>query len=161
MKKNKQNGYALLFVMVIITIISAVTAGLANTALKEAIISSVARDSQSAFYASDTATECALYFHYNYATIVPSLVNSKWSCGKTQAGGTYDLTFSGGVNNYSLVSSSASTTNEPCFNITSTTTSSAGIDTTVITSKGYNICNTSNSRSVERAIKATIQTIPE
>ncbi len=56
------SGFALLFAVLIASIVLALGAEIFNIALKEIILSSAARDSQFAFYASDTGAECALYW---------------------------------------------------------------------------------------------------
>ena len=60
-KIKNQKGYAILFTVVIISAISVITAGLTNAVYKQLILSSLAKDSQSAFYQADTAADCALY----------------------------------------------------------------------------------------------------
>lgn len=164
MKKDTKKGYAILFVMVIISIISAVTAGLANTTLKQSILSSVAKDSQSAFYASDTATECALYAHYNPSIFDTFTDGQAWICGADKNENPYSLIYKNNPSGrgYTLTPPpSLKESIDPCFSIETSTTTVGGYDTTTIYAKGYNFCKKDSSRSVERAIKAVITTIPE
>lgn len=158
-QKNKEKGYALLFVIVIISIISALTAGLANTTLKQTILSSVAKDSQAAFFMSDTATECGFYAYYNFEReIGPLQENATWFCGGQK------LYYSHGEKKYHLspIEKGGEISNDikskPCFEFD---IEKINATKTEIISKGYNFCDESNPRLVERAIKATITIIPE
>lgn len=60
-KQNTQKGFALMFTILIISIIVAIASGVAITLSKNIILSSTARESQKAFYVADTAGECALF----------------------------------------------------------------------------------------------------
>lgn len=59
-QKNKR-GFVLLFAALVSSIILLVSVGIFNSVQKEVILSSYARESQRAFYAADSALECALY----------------------------------------------------------------------------------------------------
>lgn len=64
MKKNtlqKNKGFVILFSMLISSLILLITAGIFNVVQKDVVLSSYARESQRAFYAADSALECALY----------------------------------------------------------------------------------------------------
>lgn len=161
-KKNKnQKGYAILFSIVLISALSIITAGLSNSAYKQLILSSLAKDSQTAFYQADTASDCAFY-----ADLVKSnqadpeffkTAGNIWSCGG------YDLRVEpveGDPNgDYSLLEPEELTlARTPCFNIIVNKETSVDPDgnTIVVTqmkARGYNICNKSNSRTVEREIE--------
>jgi hypothetical protein len=80
--KNKK-GYAILFTVVIVSAISVITAGLTNAAYKQLILSSLAKDSQSAFYQADTAADCALYAdQVEYIKPAPNIfTEGTWTCG--------------------------------------------------------------------------------
>lgn len=59
--KASQGGFVLLYVIVISSIILAMTLSVGNIALKEIKFSTSARDTNDAFFAADTGAECALY----------------------------------------------------------------------------------------------------
>lgn len=62
MKKNKtKKGFALMYAVIIISIVSVIAFGLANITYKQKILSSLATDSQVAFYMADAGMECALF----------------------------------------------------------------------------------------------------
>jgi hypothetical protein len=65
--KNKK-GFALLYAIVMISVISVIAFGLANISFKQKLLSSLATDSQIAFYASDAGMECALYNNQSIAS---------------------------------------------------------------------------------------------
>lgn len=151
-RKNKDGGYAILFAVVIVGIISMITIGLSNAAYKQLILSSVVRDSTTAFYQADIGSECALYVDTNYQDKMSELEPGqpeflcagkpmKFSPSETVLG-KYEL---------KLDNDNAST---QCFRITiNKTIAPDGSNTTEISSRGYNICKKSNSRTVERGIR--------
>lgn len=148
-KIKKQKGYAILFTVIIIGAISALTAGLSNTIFKQLILSSLVKSSQSAFYQADTAGDCALYADLvNPSSIVTA--GGSWTCG----GSSLLVTpmANGGYTIYPTSGTSA----EPCFRIDVTKTTQGvvpdDIILTEIIARGYNICDISNSRVVEREI---------
>src|SRR3989344_4229619 len=61
-----RRGFTLLFAMIISSIVLSIGLGIFNIALKELVLSSAARESQFAFFAADTGTECALYWDIRY-----------------------------------------------------------------------------------------------
>lgn len=146
--KNMENGYAILFTIVVVSIISIISMGLASSALKQMILSGVARDSTTAFYEADLGSECALYAENAYNMVPPT---NPWVC----AG--YSLSFAqstdaGGKTTYTL---NPGGTNDKCFRITATKEVVGDTITTKIQTRGYNICDMGDSRTVERAIEIT------
>lgn len=59
-RKNNQ-GFVILFAVLVSSIILLISVGMYNVISKEVVLSSAARESQRAFYAADSALECALY----------------------------------------------------------------------------------------------------
>jgi hypothetical protein len=158
-----QDGYAILFAVIMIGIILALSVGLSDIAYKQLVISSVASDSQLAFYQSDTATECALYqdFVNNAfpASTPPSPVPpAQVSCGVDSTGNNYALNMSyapspDGTSEVYTLAPLDPTSLAPCFIITTTRNTTSGA--TKIAAQGYNICNKTNARTVEREIDAS------
>ena len=62
-KKNKENqkGFTLLLAALVASITLSLGAAIYSITLKQITLSSIGRDSQFAFYAADTLSECALY----------------------------------------------------------------------------------------------------
>jgi|ERR1035437_5511178 hypothetical protein len=155
-KNKNQKGYAILFTIVIVSAVSVITAGLTNAAYKQLVLSSLAKDSQSAFYQADTASDCALYADRVQTKNTPTLFTSggDWTCGTTSA--TANLTVTPGVNGSFTIDpkGTLATDSTPCFRIDVTKDVSAPpIIHTTIKAKGYNICNKTNLRTVEREIQ--------
>jgi hypothetical protein len=74
-KRRHERGFTLLLAALVSSIVLALGTSIFEIAQKELTLSSIGRDSQFAFYAADTAAECALYwdFRYNYfASTTPS-----------------------------------------------------------------------------------------
>jgi hypothetical protein len=152
-KIKSQKGYAILFTIVIVSAISIITAGLTNTAYKQLILSSLAKDSQAAFYQSDTATDCALYADRILGNAIPPNIitsgSSSWPCGGS------DLIVTPQGNGGYKIRPSDEDSIDPCFRIdvTKDNTSEPNVIKTKISARGYNICNINNPRTVEREIE--------
>lgn len=74
-ERASERGFTLLIAALVASIVLALGASIFALAQKEVTLSSIGRDSQFAFYAADTAAECALYwdFRFNYfATATPA-----------------------------------------------------------------------------------------
>jgi type II secretory pathway pseudopilin PulG len=61
-KQQKNNGFTLLFAVLVSTLILAVGASIISIALKQLTLSGSARDSHFAFYAANSGVECAFYW---------------------------------------------------------------------------------------------------
>ena len=166
LKKKNQKGYAILFTIVIVSAVSVITAGLSNTAYKQVVLSSLANDSQTAFYQSDTASDCALYADRVEAlkTLPDGVTRSNaitnggsWSCGGVDLDVVVNSDGKGGYSIYpkpTVVDNSG-----PCFRIDVSKdkiTYPLFIETTII-AKGYNFCDKTNPRTVEREIEIKYQ----
>ena len=60
-KQNNEEGVALLFAILMTTMLLLVTIGITNVGFRELLFSVEARDSDKAFMAADTGIECAMY----------------------------------------------------------------------------------------------------
>lgn len=69
--KNKQRGVALLFVVLVTSVLFLVAIGIANITYKELAFSIQARDSDVAFFAADTGIECGMYLNKNESAAFP------------------------------------------------------------------------------------------
>lgn len=148
---NMKGGYAILFAVVIVSVISIIALGLSNTTYKQLVLSSLANDSQISFFQSDTSTECALYAD-NVVDMSANLP-SAWSCGKDISGKDMSFVVSGIPEDYSTTSD-LSGQGIPCFDFQVV----KGGDTTFTTTiyaRGYNSCNKISPKTVEREIKVT------
>lgn len=150
MKNKNQKGYAILFTIVIVSAVSVITAGLTNAVYKQLVLSSLAKDSQSAFYQADTAGDCALYadrVEIKEDLTFSTTTNYPWSCGNS------NLLVNPIPGGYTISPIDESSP-YPCFRIDVTKDNSTPpIMKTTIKAKGYNFCDKANPRTVEREIK--------
>jgi hypothetical protein len=155
--KKNQKGYAILFTLVIVSAVSVITAGLTNTIYKQMILSSLTKDSQAAFYQADTASDCALYadmIEYKKSlSKEPSIFdNTTWSCGGLIL--TIVPVNGGILNGYDLnPPDEDESSSDPCFRISVNREQVGTKIKSTVTAKGYNICDKTNLRTVERAIE--------
>ena len=154
--RKNENGYAILFTVIIVSAISVITAGISNAIYKQIVLSSLARDSQTAFYQADTASDCALLFDLEVRETNQDFSDGKsftWECG----GFVMDIT--PGATSYTIMpNSSQSNTNSPCYRIeTEKNNTDPENPITTILANGYNICNKNNIRTVERQIRIVYQ----
>lgn len=193
----KNRGFTILFAVLVSSLVLALGIGIANITLKEIILSGTGRDSQFAFYAADTGTECALYWDFKgtdvfatssgsvdgySATGQPALncvgndiaktsitgiggsgnSTNAWKFmdssvaapGSTYATTTFQINFAEGtcaivqVGKYDTKDGSGLAcgggTGRACDGVS---------DVTVIDSRGYNTCDTTNNRRLERGLR--------
>lgn len=146
--KNAFNaGFAILYAVLISSILLAIGLAIFNITIKELLFSSLGRESQFAFYSADTGVECALYWDFvgnAFATSSFSNIECANTTISNMGGNGYDVP-------------SVFTLNfapEPYCAVVSVTKTESPSQTK-IESRGYNTCDVNNSRRVERAIKVT------
>ena len=150
---HTQEGYAILFTVVVVSVISLMAIGLSNASYKQLVLSSLAKDSHLAFYQSDTAAECALYADNKLDMSIPP---GPWSCGvDAKAGNDYildvqppDVSDPNTTLYYLKPDPMILTSNEPCFSI-QITKDNVNF-TSNIKARGYNVCDINNPRVLER-----------
>jgi len=172
-KPNYKKGMTL-FIAISVTIVSMLfTAAIANLTLKELILTQTGRDSQIAFYAANTGTECALYHDtevgngFNPPDPEGSFTVEDVFCVDNDKMGIQMIrdpdpdkyiwrgkTFPDP--NFYL--NGENEENGPCFTLEIVKTATIEGEEitkieTEIESRGYNTCNTGDSRRVERALR--------
>ena len=147
--QKNTNGFALLYAVIIVSLILSITAGISNIVFKQSMLAGLAFDSQVAFYQADSAVECGMYQLLNAdAGYDPSL---PINCGDTiyvldpADSDTTKWTFATYIANDTLAST-------PCASIIIDKTDPTK---TVIQGHGFNICNTANPRHIERVLQVT------
>lgn len=83
-QESSERGFTVLLAALVASLVLTIGISIFNVAQKQVILSSLGRNSQYAFYAADTAAECALYWDIRYAyfaTTTPSGVTP--SCNGT------------------------------------------------------------------------------
>ncbi|PJA36823.1 MAG: hypothetical protein CO183_01615 [Candidatus Zambryskibacteria bacterium CG_4_9_14_3_um_filter_42_9] len=149
--KNNNKGFTLFIAIIVMGTLLLIAAGITSLAVKQSFISSSARESQNAFYAADTGVECTLYWDVQNPTGISSFSTSTGStifCNKdsNNPGNTWVV---GG--SYTSVMNRIDFKPDPFCAIVTVT---KGLDgSTKIESRGYNTCDPSNPRRVERAIR--------
>lgn len=152
LQKNK--GYTALFAVLVSSLILSVGIGIINITLKEIALSASGRESQFAFYAADSATECAQYWDNKEAFVIPTTtpIIPTINC------------FGGGVSNVAIEDDRTEEYATTTFSFTMPGTTFCGDvevgkylnDTTgpktVIVAYGRNICGAASSRQVERGL---------
>ena len=92
-KIPSHRGFVILFAMMIASIILIVSATMYNISKKAIIVSSFARESQRAFYAANSALECALFHdvsdYLTSGTIFPVDASSGYNATLNCAGNTF------------------------------------------------------------------------
>jgi hypothetical protein len=165
-KNNKQNGYTLLFAVLVSSLVLSVGISILTIGKKEFLLSTAARESVHAFYAADTGLSCAVYWdsQSKFSTSTPNL--DPIPCGGSysnrlfmtgpEAGGEYKTFFH--IKNGD---------NGSCARVTVfqkyDDSSGTNIPVTTIESRGYNMgwnsvdstCTIKSVKRVERAIRYT------
>ncbi len=138
---TNEKGFVMLFTVLIVSIILSLAIGIANIGYKQSLLSSIGKDSQIAFYAADAGMECALL--YMAGTGFPP---GPITCGDVQL----DLQPVLPTTNMAYMPRpTGSTLTQPCFYI-------YPVSNSLIRVSGYNICDPTNPRRVERALEVQL-----
>lgn len=138
-KPQQHEGFVILFVVLIASIILLIGAGIFTISFKQNILSSTAKESQFAFTAADTAIECALY-HDRLGQI--SITAGGIECANQSI--SVPLTNAGFVFDISLAELYGGGNNLPCARVTINKNYVENtMSYTQIIARGYNICDQS------------------
>lgn len=162
MKINKQKGIAMLYTIIIISVVITVTLGAMSFVIKEKTLSSVAKNSLDARASADVGLECMLYLDKAPSKFLdpnlPAYMGTFTQlCGRDASGNSisYDvIALSGSPSGYVYYLGTTSGVTGPCFEAYLYRDISVTPNTTKIEIQGYNICDTTNPRSVQRGIIA-------
>lgn len=153
-KQNNKRGFALFIAVITAGILLLIAVAISDLSYKEQIITISAKESKEAFYAADTGLECALYWDVIHGNFVEGgdgneitcsgeteVISSQMGVGKDGSVGPIEFGGAGG--------------SDYCFTITveKAYNPTDGVTDTCITSFGYNNCNTSDPRRLERALE--------
>jgi Tfp pilus assembly protein PilX len=153
----KNKGFTLFVAMIVMGTLLLIATGIVSLAIRQALTSASGRESQYAFYAADTGIECALFW---------DVQNPLGSSFSTSTGSTIYCNDPSSSNPLNVGGSSVSTFSfnldpDPyCVTVTINKrydpfpTDPTSVLKTTIESKGYNTCDSSNPRRVERAVRA-------
>lgn len=148
-------GFTLLIAVVLTSVILSVGLALLDVAYKQVTLSSTARYSQYAFYAADSALECALYWDqqlnaFNYGA---PLSSGSLSCGGRAITGYTSVTAGSGADRRRDTTFSvacAAGGNDAQVRILKEESGE-----TSLYAYGYSSCSASDPRRIERGLRAT------
>jgi hypothetical protein len=163
MKKDK--GFTLLIAIITTSMLLIVSYVVVNVALKQLALSYAGEESQYAFYAADSGTECAIFWDLHpssqgLAYFGTSTANSEISCNGVNIS-TGSQTVPTIPSQSSLVGGGGNSNRTSIFTISYTkgcaiVRVTKNLDnTTTIDSRGYNTCSTSALRRFERGVTLT------
>lgn len=146
-KLQRSRGFAVLFTVLISSVVLAIAIGISSISYQEVALSSLAREGATSFYAADTGAECALYWDIDqdiYNT------GAQGACGLHEDQVIFDAPFYIQLNNNNHCAKVTIFKDDPTL--------------TKIESLGYNVscdvvqANLGGPRMVERALRVTYGT---
>jgi len=145
---HTHRGFTLLIAVVLASVALAVGTSLLNIAYKQVILASSARQSQVAFYNADAALECALYFDQQQNLFAYAASSGNVSCNAQSAAVTFNNTGTPRTRTFTIPCSGSGTAGSVTIYkwITGSTT---------IFANGFNTCDSTNERRIERGLKVT------
>ncbi len=148
-QSSTTNGFAMLFTVLVMSLILTIAVGISNTTFKQTILSSLAKDSQAAFYQADSAMECALYYDITkgyFPKDVPfDQVPLTLPCGTQTM--TFDVANS--TPNYLFYTQVVTDPTKGCYGMLFNKTSALF---SAVQAKGYSVCQ-DTPRKVERVLE--------
>lgn len=165
---KKEKGFAILFAILLATLVLSIGMSILNISIKELIISGFSNESAQATYAAQTAVECALYWEKKGMILGPlsqkDFINM--SCGRliaptnqtnrTTANPVYDRNnATTGAKAFFWFYLSDAAEAGPCARVEVEDTYNLGLGfvTQSIRTRGYNICDETSGRRVEKSFE--------
>ncbi len=158
--QSRKSGFAMLYTIILITIISTLSFGAASLSFKQRQLSRLAIDSGNALYLADSGLECALAYYYEGFNLNSYVLPPTIECLSpflNQSGDPEILPLdSFGSNLYEFPP--FYDMSNPCYEIeVDIDTSVTPNITTGIRSRGYNICDPNDTRRVERTLSVVFE----
>jgi hypothetical protein len=166
-KKNLKSGFSIFIAIIVTSVLLIISFSIANIATKQTQFSNINKESQYASFAADAGIECALYWDtkFNYfSTSTAGTISCNGSSNITTGSqspisGTTTVSRVGGGTDANPMSvfgfslNSASNPTNACV-IVAVYKYYSGVNLmTHVYAYGYNNCNTSDPRRVERGIE--------
>ena len=150
-KRERCRGFVLLFAVTLAAILLSIALGVVNIVLKEIKFGTSAKDTNDAFFAADTGSECALVNDkYTSNVFVNSPSQTQIACN----GNNIPVTKSLGLSFWSFIIPILNDNGQGCAIVTIDKTDPSKI---TIISKGYNLgsptCDSNSANLVERQIE--------
>lgn len=157
---NNKKGIALYIAVTITAALILVSFAIVNLVLKQIGISSLARDSQAAFYSADSGIECALFWDLKNPTVAGRSAFATTTFSNMQQISCNGITITptpGSLVNGAGTSTFTFTLNpdQYCSVVSVGKSYSSGAVKTRVESRGYNSCSSSNQRRIERGVLVT------
>lgn len=148
--QKKRKGFAMLFTVLVITLILSIAISISNLTFKQTILSSLAKDSQISFYEADTAVECGLYYDTS-ANLFPLGTDTSSAPGGIECGDDKFLFLpTESYTDYLVYAQQVLDSSKPCASIVFDKATTPGFS--LVSGRGYNIC-TPSPRQVERLLE--------
>ncbi|MES2225087.1 MAG: hypothetical protein V4478_03830 [Patescibacteria group bacterium] len=145
---TQRKGFAMLFTVLVISIILSIGLGIANTTFKQTVLSNLAKDSQLAFYQADSGVECGLYYDLTAGQLPRgtdiSQAQQTLLCGDTTL--VFQPTQS--HTDYFVYNQDAPSPSSPCYSITFDKTDELK---NIVSARGFSTC-ASTAQQVERGL---------
>jgi Tfp pilus assembly protein PilX len=151
-KLQPQQGFTLFIALVITATLLLISTGIVALAVRESFLTTASQDSQYAFYAADTGIECAIYWDVKNTSGFSAFATSTGSsifCNKDSNNPSNQFTVGGSSE------SSFTMTFLPQPYCATVTVTKPNDGSTKIESLGFNSCDATNPRRVERAVRVT------
>lgn len=148
--RGRARGFTLLFAVLVGSLLFSLGVAIANLTLKELAFSGAGKESETAFFASDSGTECALYWDLRVGNTFPNSNSAPRRSSIVCNGLALSLTVTG------QTSSAATTTFRESFSpsCADVIVGKTRAGSTVIESRGRNDCGVGdNPARVERALR--------
>ncbi len=152
MTHSPQRGFTLLIAVVLTSVLLSVGFALLDIAYKQTVLSSTARSSQGAFYAADSAMECALYWDQQHNAFSAASALGSIRCSGFDIAVTVDSPAGIRTSSFSIPCPGSGT--QAVVEVQKGGVCS-GSATSCLYARGYNNCNAADPRRVERALKVT------
>lgn len=154
--RTAQRGFTLLMAVILASVLLTVGLALADIAYKQVVLASSGRQSQFAFYAADSATECALYWDQKFNAFAHGKPVRQINCDGAAITPTITGTGDTKVTTFSLACVEGTTATVVVYKTDPNLpneTCGGGDSKTCIYADGYNTCDTGDPRRIERSLK--------
>lgn len=157
--KNKK-AFTVLFAVIVSSLILALGLGIVAITMKEVKLSGTGRDSQLAFYAADSGSECAMYndlVKTYFATSSSSAKDPTIKCNNVDITATTtsstEASASSTFRMYMEYNGTSPVKNKPCVDVSVSKYIVNNTEKTTIDARGYNTCDEDNTRRLERGYR--------
>ena len=159
--EGKKKGFTVLFAVIVSSLVLALGLGIVAITMKEVKLSGTGRDSQLAFYAADSGSECAEYADLTQAAFatsssadgVPTIKCNKTNITVNKSSSEADSATSTFTMYMEYDIDSKAVDSKPCAIVSVGKYMEGSVQKTTIDSRGYNTCDTTNSRRLERGYR--------